>query len=150
MSDKKYLVFKINDTGFSIPIEFVGKVIDTLQTRSFQFMKPPVEGMFVFENKLIPMIKLQEALGIVTSNVFYSDVEESVIVGKYQHYYFAFRVDLVEGIVTVASQTLLSRSENPEPFNDISTEYSSQLFFDGQTNIFVIDIDQYLVKILTD
>jgi len=150
MSDKKYLVFKINDTGFSIPIEFVGKVIDTLQTRSFQFMKPSFEGMFVFENKLIPMIKLQEALGIASSNVFYSDVEESVIVGKYQHYYFGFRVDIVEGIVTVASQTLLNRTENPEPFNDISTEYSSNLFFDGQTNIFVIDIDKYLINIITD
>lgn len=150
MSDKKYLVFKINDTGFSIPIEFVGKVIDTLQTRSFQFMKPSFEGLFVFENKLIPMIKLQEALGITSSNVFYSDVEESVIVGKYQHYYFGFRVDIVEGIVTVASQTLLNRSENPEPFNNISTEYSSHLFFDGQTNIFVIDIDKYLINIITD
>lgn len=150
MSDQRYLVFRINEVGFSIPIDYVNKVIDTLQTRSFPLLKPEIEGLFAFENKLIPMIKLQEAMGIVSSNVFYSNVEESIIIGKYQNYYFSFRVDSVEGIVTVNSDALIAVRDNPEATTEISAEYSVYFFFDGLTNIYIVDIGSYLNHTLKD
>ena len=148
MLNQKYLLFKISDYSFSIPIENISRVIDTLQTRTFPLLKDSIEGLFIYENYLIPMLKFSENLGIVTSNVFYSDVEESVIIAKSQNYYFGFRVDAVEGIISVTDENLMSVEKHQDVLDYINTSYSRSFFFDGQSNILILDIDKYVSEII--
>lgn len=148
MADQKYLLFKISDYSYSIPIENISRVIDTLQSRSFPLIKQSIEGLFVFDNQLIPMLKFSENLGIISSNVYYADMEESVIIAKAQNYFFGFRVDEVEGIISLDSEYLQSVENHENQLDYLNLSYSTSYFFDGKSNVLILDVEKLLQEIL--
>lgn len=148
MADQKYLLFKISDYSYSIPIENISRVIDTLQSRSFPLIKQSIEGLFIFDNQLIPMLKFSENLGIISSNVYYADMEESVIIAKVQNYFFGFRVDDVEGIISLDSEYLQSVENHENQLDYLNLSYSTSYFFDGKSNVLILDVEKLLQEIL--
>lgn len=140
MDEIQLLIFRISDQSFTIPISRVARVVDTLQSRSFPLLKEKFEGMFIFENKLIPIIKLADSLGFTGSNIYYTNLDESVVIVNYDGYYFGFRVDAIEGIKKVKGEDLkpieaeIGELNGLDPaFLDGYTENEDQLVFSINT-----------------
>jgi len=140
MDEIQLLIFRISDQSFTIPISRVARVVDTLQSRSFPLLKEKFEGMFIFENKLIPIIKLADSLGFTGSNIYYTNLDESVVIINYDGYYFGFRVDAIEGIKKVREEDVKPIDNEIQDLNGLDpaflngfTESDGQLVFSVNT-----------------
>ncbi|MCA0446455.1 MAG: chemotaxis protein CheW [Bacteroidetes bacterium] len=140
MDEIQLLIFRISDQSFTIPISRVARVVDTLQSRSFPLLKEKFEGMFIFENKLIPIIKLADSLGFTGSNIYYTNLDESVVIINYDGYFFGFRVDAIEGIKKVKEEDVKPIEPEIQDLNGLDpaflngfTESDGQLVFSVST-----------------
>lgn len=111
MANLQLLVFKLSDTDFSMEISTISRVVDTLQSRYLSTLKSGIEGLFLFEGRVVPVIRLDEMLGFPTANIFASNPDESVIIVNQDGYFLAFRVDSVEGIDNISPETLRPTTE---------------------------------------
>ncbi|MBN8706453.1 MAG: chemotaxis protein CheW [Bacteroidetes bacterium] len=150
MDEIQLLIFRISDQSFTIPISRVARVVDTLQSRSFPLLKDKFEGLFIFENKLIPIIKLADSLGFQGSNIYYTNLDESVVIINYDGYYFGFRVDAIEGIKKVKDEDIKPVDPDVQFLNGIDPAFISGFTeSDGQT-IFSVNTEKLLVYTLAN
>ncbi|NUQ80754.1 MAG: chemotaxis protein CheW [Bacteroidetes bacterium] len=111
MANLQLLVFKLSDTDFAMEISAISRVVDTLQSRFLSTLRSGIEGLFLFEGRVVPVIRLDEMLGFPSANIFASNPDESVIIVNQAGYFLAFRVDSVEGIDNITPETLRPTSE---------------------------------------
>lgn len=149
MTESKYLVFTIKQYFFGIHIEYVSRVIDTLQTHSLPMLKANIEGFFTFDNRLVSVVNISESLGIPQNKYYYSGSnEESVIILKYDDLYFAFRVETVEEITTISDE-LLQPVKNMNDLNiELDLTYFTEFIDTGHRKLFVFDAQKYISNVM--
>lgn len=145
MDEIQLLIFRISDQSFTIPISRVARVVDTLQSRSFPLLKEKFEGMFIFENKLIPILKLADSLGFTGSNIYYTNLDESVVIINYDGYYFGFRVDAIEGIKKVREENIRPIDPEIQNLNGLDSDFLNGLTENEGQLVFSVNTEKLLV-----
>jgi len=144
MNELQLLVFRIEDHYFTVPISKVARVVDTLQSKSMPLLNTAFEGLFIFDNRLVPIIRLAEQLGFYGSNIYNTNLDESVIILNSEGYFFGFRVDAIEGIEKVLSSEFHPVTADVAESAGIKAEIISSWAEITGATVYLVDTDRLL------
>jgi len=108
-NDNAYIVFKLQNEKFGIPLDHCQRVLDHQKIASVPFTTPYIKGVLHYHGHLIATIDLLQFFGYSATEIF---PDQSVIVVKDRHAIFCLLVDQVLGLDKYVENELgLSLSE---------------------------------------